>query len=129
MARSSRSVAIVRHVRVLPLLAAAALVASCGSSSSKSPSGSGSSSGSSDTITIKDFQFSEAKVPAGATVKVTNEDSAAHNVDADNGAFQTPNVAQGETVTFTAPKTPGDYDYICSIHTYMKGTLVVTAAK
>jgi plastocyanin len=40
-------------------------------------------------------------------------------------AFDTGDVSPGRTVTFTAPSKPGSYSYICDIHQYMAGTLIV----
>jgi plastocyanin len=56
---------------------------------------------------------------------VNNTDNSSHTLTADNNAFDTGVIAAGGTATFTAPTTPGDYPYICSIHTYMHGTLTV----
>lgn len=81
-----------------------------------------------NTIVIKNFAFSPADltVAPGAKVTVTNEDTVAHTVTATGDkAFDTGDIAGGKTVTFTAPSTDGSYPYICSIHTYMQGTLVV----
>jgi plastocyanin len=65
-------------------------------------------------------------VAPGTKITVTNHDSATHTVtETGNKAFDTGDIGNGQTATFTAPTTPGTYNYICSIHTYMKGTLVV----
>ncbi|MFJ9682073.1 cupredoxin domain-containing protein [Streptomyces sp. NPDC101194] len=79
-------------------------------------------------ITIKDFTFEPAllTVAPGALITVVNEDAAPHNVTATgSAAFGTGDVAPGRTVTFTAPAKAGTYPYICTIHPYMKGSLVV----
>ena len=91
-------------------------------------SGSGSGSGGSDAITIQNFAFSPARltVAPGATVTVTNKDQVTHTLTATKGGFDTGDIAAGQSKTFTAPKTPGRYPYICSIHQYMTGTLVVS---
>ena len=57
------------------------------------------------------------------TISVTNEDSATHDVEADE--FTSPDAEKGKTVTFTSPTKPGTYDYICSYHPSMKGQLIV----
>ena len=115
-------------------LVAASLVAACGSSTKHPASTSGSGTGtttttsSSDTITIKNFAFNTLTVKAGAKVTVINKDQAPHTVTASGAhAFDTGTIQGGNTSSFTAPTTPGSYDYICSIHTYMTGTLVVTS--
>jgi plastocyanin len=87
----------------------------------------GASSG--DMIMIQNFAFSPAtlSVAPGATVTVMNKDSVTHTVTstASPASFDTGDVAAGATVTFKAPAKAGSYNYICSIHTYMHGTLTV----
>ncbi|WP_329499351.1 cupredoxin domain-containing protein [Kitasatospora herbaricolor] len=109
------------------------------SAGSASPSASGSASGSASaspggtpatavTVTIKDFAFNPVGVTVapGATVTVINQDSTAHTVTSvTDGLFDTGDIAGGQTTTFTAPTTPGEYRYICSIHPNMHGTLTV----
>jgi plastocyanin len=94
---------------------------------SKSGSGSGTSGGS-DAITIQNFAFSPARltVAPGATVTVTNKDQVTHTLTATKGAFDTGQIPAGQSKTFTAPSAPGTYPYICSIHQYMSGVLVVS---
>ncbi len=131
-----------RYIRFFSPLAAviftALLVAGCGSSTHKSapaassPSG-GSSSGGSATavLVIKNFAYSPSTltVAPGATITVKNEDTAPHTVTATNphnGAFNTGDIQPGSNATFKAPTTPGTYPYICLIHQFMHGTLVVS---
>jgi plastocyanin len=78
------------------------------------------------TITITGFAFGQpVTVAPGATVEVVNTDAATHNVTAADGGFETPDLAQGASATFTAPSTPGRYEFTCSLHPEMTGTLVV----
>ncbi len=85
------------------------------------------SSGGGSSITISNFMFvpMSLSVSPGATVKVTNKDSVTHTITASGGQFNTGNIAQNQTKTFTAPRTPGTYHYICNIHQYMMGTITV----
>jgi plastocyanin len=111
------------------VIAGALLLAACGSSGpsmSGSPAASASSSGGS-TITISNFMFMpmSISVSPGATVKVTNKDSATHTLTGANGEFNTGNITHDQTKTFKAPSKPGTYHYICSIHQFMMGTIVV----
>lgn len=115
-------------------LVTASLVAACGSSSkttsppatSGSTAASGATTGSA-TITIKDFKYNNLTVKAGTKVEVVNADGAPHTVTASGSTpFDTGTIQGGSSGSFTAPTTPGSYDYICGIHNYMKGTLVVT---
>ena len=86
-------------------------------------------SGGTDAITIQNFAFSptDLTVAPGATVTVTNKDQVTHTLTATKGGFDTGDIPAGQSKTFTAPKTPGTYPYICSIHQYMSGTLVVSS--
>ena len=83
----------------------------------------------SGTITIKDFAFgAPLTVRPGATIKVTNQDAAAHDVSSDDeGRFRTPLLNKDESATFTAPTQPGTYKFSCTVHGQMQGigTLIV----
>jgi plastocyanin len=110
-------------------IAGALLLAACGSST---PTMSGSaataaSPSNGSSITISNFMFMpmSLSVSPGATVKVTNKDSATHTLTATGDQFNTGNITQNQTKTFKAPTKPGTYHYICSIHQYMMGTIVV----
>jgi plastocyanin len=118
-----------RSGAVFLVVAAALLLAAC--SGAKTPSGSatsGSSSKSStDQITISNFMFTpmEDTVAPGATVSVTNKDSVTHTLTGTGDQFNTGDITQNETKTFKAPTRPGTYHYICNIHQYMMGTIIV----
>ncbi len=77
-------------------------------------------------VTVQNFAFSPATitVKAGTTVRWTQKDSTTHTVTSDNGVFDSKNLAQGQTFTYTF-STPGTYNYHCSIHSYMTGTVIV----
>jgi plastocyanin len=62
-------------------------------------------------------------VPAGTTVTFGNNDGTTHTATADNGAWNI-SLAPGQTNTTTLA-TPGTYTYHCTIHSFMKGTIVV----
>lgn len=80
------------------------------------------------TVVIQNFLFAPdtLTVPAGATVTVINQDGANHTITANDGSFDTGNIAGKATGTFTAPSKPGTYPYKCAIHPFMTGTLTVT---
>jgi plastocyanin len=115
----------------MSVAAAAALAAGCGGGgqddkTASAPTGGG-SSGSPSSISISDFKFSPATitVASGARVSVTNRDSEAHTVTADDGhSFDSGDVAQGDSATIRAPQA-GTYPYHCTIHPFMTGKLVV----
>lgn len=117
------------------VLLAALIAAGCGSSGHKTSTtttGGASSGGTAAaTLVIKNFSFkpSTLTVSPGATVTVKNEDSATHTVTASgshSGAFNTGDIQPGSSATFKAPSAAGTYHYICSIHQFMHGTLVVS---
>ena len=90
----------------------------------------GQSSGSTATgthITISNFMFSPMAltVSPGATISVTNKDSATHTLTATDGQFNTADVTQNQTKTFKAPMQAGTYHYICNIHQYMMASITV----
>jgi plastocyanin len=80
------------------------------------------------TIRIAGFAFGQPlTVAPGAKVEVVNTDAAPHNVTAADGSFETPDLQQDDTATFNAPTTPGRYEFTCTLHPEMTGTLVVEA--
>ncbi|MDB5166841.1 MAG: plastocyanin [Candidatus Saccharibacteria bacterium] len=79
------------------------------------------------TINITNMMFtpSQITVPVGGTVTWTNNDTTAHTVTIDhgNGPHSDP-IAPGGTYSFTFTKA-ASYQYHCSIHPSMRGTIVV----
>ena len=70
------------------------------------------------------FSPSSLTVKVGDTVTWINNDNHDHTVTSDNGTFNSGNIANGSTFSFTF-NTVGTYSYNCSIHTSMTGTIVV----
>jgi plastocyanin len=64
-------------------------------------------------------------VSAGSTVTWTNRDEEPHTVAATDGSFHSPGMGTGATFSHTF-STAGTFDYLCSIHPMMHGTVVVT---
>jgi amicyanin len=81
-----------------------------------------------DAVHIKNFAFSPATitVKAGSTVVWTNDDAIQHDVTFDGGGITSSVLNHSDTFSHTFP-TAGTYHYICSIHPFMHGTVVVTA--
>lgn len=77
-------------------------------------------------IAIKDFKYAPvtANVKLGESITVTNEDDAPHTLTVRDGS-DSGNLEQGKSFTFT-PKAAGTLDYICDIHQYMKGQIIVS---
>jgi plastocyanin len=79
-----------------------------------------------NSVSIKNFAFSisSLSVKSGTTVTWTNNDATTHTVTADDGSFDSGNIAPGATFTHTF-STAGTIAYHCSIHTTMKAKVVV----
>ncbi len=80
-----------------------------------------------DAVHIKNFAFSPATVTvkAGSTVVWTNDDGIQHDVTFDGGGIKSATLNHNDTFSHTFP-TAGTYHYICSIHPFMHGTVIVT---
>jgi plastocyanin len=76
-------------------------------------------------VTIDNFVFGPQKltVKAGTTVTWTNRDDIPHTVAA-IGKFKSKVMDTDESYSFTFT-TPGEYEYFCSLHPHMTGTIVV----
>ena len=78
-------------------------------------------------VSIKDFSFQapELDIAKGTTVTWTNDDGVGHSVNASDGSFDSERLEQGDTFEFTFD-TDGEFAYVCDIHPYMAGTIVVS---
>ena len=123
--------------RVLAAIGVLLVVAAAGVALvAKEDSGGGESAGASpvegsvrvsDRVQIKAFKFmpAAAEVKAGSKVTFVNADSAAHTATAKAvGAFDTDRIKKGESKR-VALKEPGEFDYICAYHPFMKGKIRV----
>jgi plastocyanin len=105
-----------------------------GSFTFRSPAGGGSSRPAGQTfkragaeeVDIRDFEYfpKRLEVRPGVEVIWTNFDTAEHSATDIGGDFDTGLLADGESGSVTLAAT-GTYDYICSLHPEMTGTLVV----
>jgi plastocyanin len=79
-------------------------------------------------VKIDNFTFSPQKltVKAGTTVTWTNDDDIPHTVTS-TGHFRSKALDTEDKFSFTFT-TPGSYEYFCSLHPHMTGTIVVEAA-
>ncbi len=78
-------------------------------------------------VNISGFAFSPSTltISAGDTVTWTNMDSASHTITSDSGTeLASSSISNGGTYSHTF-NTKGTFGYHCSIHTTMKGTIVV----
>jgi plastocyanin len=79
-----------------------------------------------DQVNIDNFAFAPATltVTAGTTVTWTNHDEEPHTVAANDGSFHSPGMGTGATYSHTFAAS-GTFEYVCSIHPMMHGTVVV----
>ena len=77
-------------------------------------------------VMIDNFVFESARltIKAGTTVTWTNRDDTPHTVAAKDRAFKSKAMDTDESYSFTF-STPGEYNYFCSLHPHMVGTIVV----
>src|SRR3954452_2740908 len=138
---------VIKHLRILaPLLAAAAFAAGCGGSSSDSTAaGDGygapakaaattaaaktaetpKSAGTTVEMTNTTFQPQSIDVKVGDTVTFVNKDEIAHTATAGDGSFDSKTMEAGASFTFKATKA-GQIAYVCNFHPGMTGTINVS---
>ena len=82
------------------------------------------------TIEISNFSFGPATltVPVGTTVTWVNKDDEPHTVVESNMLFKSHALDTGDRFSFTFT-TAGKFQYFCTIHAHMVGTVTVQAAQ
>lgn len=77
-------------------------------------------------VSIVDMSFSsdDVTISTGDSILWTNNDSVAHTVTSDTGAFDSGVLEPGDTYALDFD-TAGTYSYHCSIHSTMTGTITV----
>ena len=111
---------------LLALLFVALEIVGCGSTSTSTST---STSSTAVHATIKNFAFipSTIHVTAGQTIEWINEDAPPHNVIYVSGPEFRSSGRLRTGATFSVEVTqPGTIHYYCSIHPWMKGTIVVS---
>ncbi|MCD2117130.1 MULTISPECIES: cupredoxin domain-containing protein [Rhodococcus] len=86
----------------------------------------GSPTGPDAEIVVRDVHFApvDVTVPVGGTVRWTFDDGGVLHHVGSEGEFDSGIIPEGSFEhTFT---TPGVYEYHCSVHRYMTGTVTVT---
>jgi amicyanin len=80
-------------------------------------------------VKIDNFTFNPPRlvVKAGTTVTWDNDDDIPHTVVATGKAFRSKTLDTEDKFSFTFT-TPGTYEYFCSLHPHMTGSIVVEAA-
>jgi amicyanin len=78
-------------------------------------------------VAIENFAFNppSLSVRPGTTVTWTNRDEEPHTIVANDGSFRSPGLDGNGTYSYTF-RSAGAFDYVCSIHPFMHGTVVVT---
>ena len=72
----------------------------------------------------KDFLPEDLTINVGDTVVWTNNDDSPHTVTADDDEFNSGNLAEGATWSYTFTEA-GTYDYHCNYHSSMTGSVTV----
>jgi plastocyanin len=115
---------------LIPAVAAALLVAGCGSSSAPKTTAKAAAPAAGGAVAVKlqNISFQPAKITAkvGQTITWTNADNVDHNVTATGGAtFKSSDIGNGQSFSTKLTKA-GTITYVCTIHKGMDGTIVVT---
>jgi plastocyanin len=117
---------IARHIRFAAALAVAAFAVAA-----TLPAASARAAETEVKIEVKIDNFACAPqrivVQAGTTVTWTNADDAPHTVVSTTKLFKSSALDTADKFSFTFA-TPGTYEYFCSLHPHMTGTVVVEAA-
>jgi plastocyanin len=81
------------------------------------------------TVKIDNFAFAPATltITAGTTVTWKNDDDSPHRIGDKNGTFKSAALDTDDTFSHTFG-APGEYPYICTIHPYMAGKIIVKPA-
>lgn len=114
-------------IGLISLLLAACGGAQAATQPASQPATTPSLSASEARVTIQGFAFDPAEltVKVGTTVTWTNQDGTTHTITSDDAVWDSGRVSPGGTYIRVFDKV-GSFSYHCSIHTSMKGTIVVT---
>ena len=79
-----------------------------------------------NTVAIQGFAFAPPTITVvpGTTVTWTNKDDEAHQVMSMTKLFHSPALDTKDAYSFTF-KDPGTYEYFCTLHPQMTGTVIV----
>lgn len=115
-----------RHGHRLPTVAVILVLGAC-SSDDDEPAAPQAGDAAGAAVTIQNFSFdpAELEVEAGTAVTATNDDSVAHTWTADDGAFDSGNLASGESFKHVLDEA-GTFTYHCTLHPTMTGEVTVT---
>ena len=113
----------IKYLKSLTAVGFALAVALAASASIDAASSAGAAE---QTVTIDNFTFnpSALTVRPGATVTWINQDDIPHTIASTTRAFRSKALDTDDRFSFTFA-TPGVYEYFCSLHPHMKGTIIV----
>lgn len=113
-----------RYITAFITVVLVSLLSNCSSASNTTTPPAAPAGG--NTVEISNFAFTPASlsITVGTKVTWTNKDNTAHTVSADGGVFGSGSMAPKATFDYTF-NTAGTFTYTCSVHPYMKGTIVV----
>ena len=111
--------------RVALIALGVAAVAGCAPTSSSAPTSVAPVGDNAVSITNMAFVPPALTVKVGQTVTWVNHDEEPHTVVAGDGSFHSPGMDDNGMYAFAFTK-PGTYDYVCSIHPFMHGSVTVT---
>jgi plastocyanin len=89
--------------------------------------GTGSPQPGNSAVTIQNFSFTPkvTTITVGSTITWTNNDSTVHTITSNDSSFTSSAViSPGQSYSYTFTNA-GTYNYHCSLHTSMTGTVVV----
>ena len=80
-------------------------------------------------VSVDNFTFNPQRltIKAGSTVSWTNKDDIPHAIASVSALFRSKALDTDDNYSFTFT-SPGTYQYFCSLHPHMTGTIVVEAA-
>ncbi|MEK0341921.1 MAG: plastocyanin/azurin family copper-binding protein, partial [Nitrosopumilus sp.] len=73
---------------------------------------------------VESYNPTSIEVNSGTTATWTNDDFVAHTVTDIEGSFDSGFIQAGSTWSYTFEKS-GEWDYLCTLHPWMKGTVNV----
>ena len=116
--------------KLVLVLAAGALLltAACGGDDDGgSEENGGDSGGGTVAVTAANFAFdpSEVTAAAGDTIEFTNEDDAPHTFTAEEAGIDEEVDPSGSTSISLEGVEAGEYEFVCTIHPEMTGTLTI----
>jgi plastocyanin len=113
------------HTSALTVACLVIALSACGGSDPESTATTTAPEPAGAEIRMAGFAYSgDDTVAVGETVTVTNEDAVGHTWTAEGGEFDSGIIAGGESFEHTFDES-GEFEYFCSIHPQMTGTITV----